>query len=86
MADSIHLQVITPTALVVDEQVDEVIAPGEAGEFGVLPSHTPFITTLHTGELKYRKGGTETKLIIEGGVADVRDDKVNILTEGVKDN
>jgi len=84
LADGIHLQVITPTALVVDEQVDEVIAPGEAGEFGVLPSHTPFITTLHTGELKYRKGGVENKLIVEGGVADVRDDKVNIMTDGVK--
>jgi len=86
LADGIHLQVITPTALVVDEQVDEVVAPGEAGEFGVLPSHTPFITTLHTGELKYRKGGVETKLIIEGGVADVRDDKVNIITDAVKDS
>jgi len=86
LADGIHLQVITPTALVVDEQVDEVVAPGEAGEFGVLPSHTPFITTLHTGDLKYRKGGVETKLIIEGGVADVRDDKVNIMTDSVKDN
>jgi F-type H+-transporting ATPase subunit epsilon len=86
LAYGIHLQVITPTALVVDEQVDEVVAPGEAGEFGVLPSHTPFITTLHTGELRYRRGGVETKLIIEGGVADVRDDKVNIMTDSVKDN
>ena len=86
MADGIHLQVITPTDLVVDEQVDEVVAPGEIGEFGVLPGHIPFITTLHTGDLKYRKDGVETKLIIEGGVADVRDDKVNILTDSVKDN
>jgi F-type H+-transporting ATPase subunit epsilon len=86
LADGIHLQVITPTDLVVDEQVDEVVAPGEIGEFGVLPGHIPFITTLHTGELRYRKGGVETKLIIEGGVADVRDDKVNILTDAVKDN
>ncbi len=86
MADGIHLKVITPTELVVDEQVDEVVAPGEIGEFGILPGHVPFITTLHSGELKYKMGNSETKLVVEGGVADVRDDTVNILTDGVKKN
>ncbi len=84
LADGIHLKVITPTELVVDEQVDEVVAPGEVGEFGVLPGHVPFITTLHTGELKYKKGNSEAKLIVEGGIADVRDDNVNILTDSIK--
>jgi F-type H+-transporting ATPase subunit epsilon len=86
LADGIHLKVITPTKLVVDEQVDEVVAPGEVGEFGILPGHVPFITTLHSGELKYKIGNSETKLVVEGGIADVRDDTVNILTEGVKQN
>lgn len=84
MADGIHLKVITPTELVVDEQVDEVVAPGEIGEFGILPGHVPFISTLHTGELKYKKGNSEHKLIVEGGIADVRDDNVSILTDSVK--
>ncbi len=86
MADGIHLKVITPTELVVDEQVDEVVAPGLVGEFGILPGHVPFITTLHSGELKYKIGNSETKIVVEGGVADVRDDTVNILTDGVKKN
>lgn len=84
MADGIHLKVITPTVLVVDQQVDEVVAPGEVGEFGILPGHVPFISTLGTGELKYKLGNSETKLIVEGGIADVRDDTVSILTDGVK--
>jgi len=84
LADRIHLKVITPTELVVDEQVDEVVAPGEVGEFGILPGHVPFLTTLHSGELKYKIGNSETKLVVEGGVADVRDDTVSILTDGVK--
>lgn len=79
----IHLQVITPVKLVVDDTVDEVVAPGEVGEFGVLPGHVPFITTLATGELKYRKGAVEKKLIVEGGLAEVRDDKVTVLTDRV---
>lgn len=86
MADGIHLKVITPTELVVDEQVEEVVAPGMVGEFGILPGHVPFITTLHSGELKYKVGNSETKIFVEGGVADVRDDTVNILTDGVKKN
>lgn len=86
MADGIHLKVITPTELVVDEQVNEVVAPGQVGEFGILPGHIPFITTLHTGDLKYKIGNSETKLFVEGGVADVRNDTVSILTDGVKKN
>jgi len=86
LADRIHLKVITPTELVVDEQVDEVVAPGEVGEFGVLPGHVPFLTTLHSGELKYKIGNSETKLVVEGGVADVRNDTVSILTDGAKKN
>lgn len=83
MADEIHLKVVTPLKLVVDEKVDEVRAPGEAGEFGVLPGHEPFVTTLQNGELRYKRGGVERKLTIEGGLADVREDKVSILADRV---
>jgi F-type H+-transporting ATPase subunit epsilon len=76
--------VITPVNLVVDERVDEVVAPGEAGEFGVLPGHVPFITILAEGELKYKKGSLEKKMIVEGGIAEVRDDKVTVLTDRVR--
>lgn len=79
----IHLQVITPTRLIVDDTVEEVVAPGEMGEFGVLPGHVPFITTLATGELKYKKGSSEKKLTVEGGLAEVRDDKVTVLTDRI---
>ncbi|MEW6144712.1 MAG: ATP synthase F1 subunit epsilon [Thermodesulfobacteriota bacterium] len=83
MAD-ILLQVITPMNLVVDERVDEVVAPGEVGEFGVLPGHVPFITILTEGELRYKKGSHERKMIVEGGIAEVRDDKVTVLTDRVR--
>lgn len=83
MAD-ILLQVITPVSLVVNERVDEVVAPGEVGEFGVLPGHVPFITILAEGELRYKKGSHEKKMIVEGGIAEVRDDKVTVLTDRVR--
>ncbi|MGE5446122.1 MAG: ATP synthase F1 subunit epsilon [Ignavibacteriales bacterium] len=85
MAKKIQLEVVTPSRLVVSEEVDEVVAPGELGEFGVLPGHVPFISLLMPGELKFINGGVEMKMIIWGGVAEVRDDKVNILTDNVED-
>jgi F-type H+-transporting ATPase subunit epsilon len=85
LAEKIQLEVVTPSRLVVSEEVDEVVAPGELGEFGVLPGHVPFISLLMPGELKFIKGGVEKRMIIWGGVAEVRDDRVNILTDNVED-
>lgn len=85
MAEKIQLEVVTPSRLVVSDEVDEVVAPGELGEFGVLPGHVPFISLLMPGELKFIKGGVEQRMIIWGGVAEVRDDRVNILTDSVED-
>ena len=81
MADTIQLKVITPLELVLNEDVDELVAPGELGEFGILPGHVPFLSTLNPGELRYRKGSNDKTLIINGGLADVKDDVVNILTD-----
>ena len=83
MADILNLRVITPSKLVIDEEVDEVVAPGDAGEFGVLPGHIPFITTLMPGELTYKSNGVGKSMIIDGGIAEVSDDRVNVLTGSV---
>ncbi len=83
MADMLNLKVITPSKLVIDEEVDEVVAPGDSGEFGVLPGHVPFITTLMPGELTYRTNGVGKSMIIDGGIAEVSDDRVNVLTDNV---
>ncbi|MGH7791391.1 MAG: ATP synthase F1 subunit epsilon [Thermodesulfobacteriota bacterium] len=85
MADKLELQVITPAGIVISEEVDEVVAPGELGEFGVLPGHVAFITLLMPGELRYRIDGSERKVIVWGGVSEVRDDKVTVLTDNVED-
>ena len=81
MADRLSLEVATPMRLVVAELVDEVVAPGIEGYFGVLPGHAPFLTTLGIGELTYRQGRDERHLAIAGGFAEVRNDKVIILAD-----
>jgi F-type H+-transporting ATPase subunit epsilon len=81
VADRLVLEIATPTRLLVSETVDEVVAPGVEGYFGVLPGHAPFLTTLGIGELTYRIGREEYHLALAGGFAEVRNDKVIILAD-----
>ncbi len=69
--------------LVIDEQVKLVAAPGQLGEFGILPGHVPFISTLSPGYVKFTaEESTEAKsIIIHGGLAEVSEDTVRILTD-----
>jgi len=75
------LEVVTPEGLLLKEEVDEVIAPGEEGYFGVRPGHTPFLSTLGMGEITYRSGADVAHLTCFWGFAEVLPDKVNILAE-----
>jgi F-type H+-transporting ATPase subunit epsilon len=79
VADSLTLEIATPSRLVVSEAVDEVVVPGIEGYFGVLPGHAPFLTTLGIGQLTYRIGREERHLAMAGGFAEVRNDKVIVL-------
>ncbi|HET7294182.1 MAG TPA: F0F1 ATP synthase subunit epsilon [Vicinamibacteria bacterium] len=75
------LEVVTPEGLLLKEEVDEVVAPGELGYFGVRPGHTPFLSTLGMGEITYRTGGEASHLTCFWGFAEVLPDRVNILAE-----
>jgi F-type H+-transporting ATPase subunit epsilon len=79
MADKITLRVVTPTRLVLEEKVDEVTAVGELGEFGVLPNHIDFLSTLVPGELSYKQGPNREVLAIAGGYAEVLDNVMTVL-------
>jgi F-type H+-transporting ATPase subunit epsilon len=79
MADKITLRVVTPSRLVLDEEVDEVTAPGALGEFGVLPNHTAFLTLLEPGEMSYKQGAVKHYLAVSGGYAEVLDNVMTVL-------
>ena len=65
--------------MLIDEDVDEVTAPGELGEFGVLPNHIAFLTTLVPGELSYKQGSSKKTLAVGGGYAEVLDNVMTVL-------
>jgi len=77
----ILLEIVTPEKAILSEETGQVTAPGEEGEFGVLPGHTPFMTTLKSGEVKYEKEGYFKYLSINWGFAEVTEERVNILVE-----
>ena len=81
MADKLQLDLITPYRKVLSEEVDEITAVGSLGEFGVLPGHAPFLTSLKICELSYRKGGDVFPLAVNWGYFEVENDKVTVLVE-----
>ncbi len=81
MASTIKLEVVTPERLLVSEDVDEIIAPGYEGEFGVLPEHTQFLAILAIGILRYRKGAEIRKMAVGGGFAEVLPDRVVVMAD-----
>lgn len=78
------LEVVTPQRLIISEEVEELMAPGQEGYFGVWPGHTPFMTTLKIGELSYTRGRKERFLAVDWGYAEVRPDKVIVLVESAE--
>ncbi len=85
MADNIRLEVVTPEKSVVSDDAKIVMAPGELGEFGVLIGHTPFMTSLKTGTLRYEDAnGTERFVFVSGGFAEALPDRVTILADSAE--
>ena len=81
MARRFLLEVVTPEHLLLSQEVDEVIAPGVEGEFGVLPGHAHFLTILKVGELRYRIADTTHFMSVLWGYAEVTPTKVTVLAE-----
>ncbi|MDA8106235.1 MAG: F0F1 ATP synthase subunit epsilon [Nitrospiraceae bacterium] len=78
------LEIVTPQGLVFSEEVDEVTATGSEGEFGVLPGHVPFVTTLKIGVLACKKGSESKYFFVNWGYAEVGAEKVMILADSAE--
>lgn len=77
----LRLTIITPEKVIIDQDVDEVIAPGWLGEFDVLPGHARFISVLKIGELRYKTKGEEQHLALDWGFAEVNQSRMTVLVE-----
>jgi F-type H+-transporting ATPase subunit epsilon len=76
----LQLNIVTPDQSLSFE-VDEVAMPGQEGDFGVLPGHTPLFAGLRTGTMWYRQGNEKHFLAVSVGFAEVLPDRVTVLAQ-----
>jgi F-type H+-transporting ATPase subunit epsilon len=81
---TIRCEIVSQDRTVFQGDVDIVILPGAEGEMGILPKHSPILTTLKYGVIKVRKGGQEEIFTVAGGVAEVQPDIVTVLADAAE--
>ena len=84
MAEPGHLTltVVTPERSVVEKVAcDAVSLPGELGELGILPGHTPLVALLGVGRVAWTDGGKKTAVAVRGGFVEVAGDAVRVLAD-----
>lgn len=78
----LRVEVVTgEREVLVENDVDMVVAPGIEGQLGILPQHAALVTTLVPGELRIVKGGSEEHLAVSGGFLQVGPDRVMVLAD-----
>jgi F-type H+-transporting ATPase subunit epsilon len=81
MSDAFQFRILTPRRVLLDEEVREVTAPGTVGEFGVLPDHITFVSSLEIGTLSCRTDRAVQRLAVRGGFAEVVDNVMTVLAD-----
>ncbi len=78
---NLQLDIVTAERLMYSDEVQSVVAPGTAGELGILPNHTPLLTSLSPGELRVTKDGEQTAIVVSGGFLEVIGNHVTVLAD-----
>jgi F-type H+-transporting ATPase subunit epsilon len=82
MADTTEFELVSPERLLISEPVEMVVVPGTEGDFGVLPGHAPFISTLRPGVITvYENRQPKEAIFVAGGVAEVTPERCTVLAE-----
>lgn len=78
----VAFELVSPERLLLSEEVDMVVVPGEEGDFGILVRHAPMISTLRPGVIKVHDGGSVTdQIFVAGGFAEVTPQRCTVLAE-----
>jgi F-type H+-transporting ATPase subunit epsilon len=83
MADRVQFELVTPERLIVSTDVDMVVVPGSEGNFGVLPGHSPLISTIRPGTVDLYEGRTRVieRIFVVGGIAEVTPERCTVLAD-----
>ena len=83
MANTIHVDVVSAEALIFSGEAEFVALPGESGELGIYPKHTPLITRIRPGAVRIKKVGSneEEFVFVAGGILEVQPNGVTVLAD-----
>ena len=82
MADKVQFEIVTPSKLLTAEEADMVVVPGDDGDFGVLPGHSPLLSSVRPGVIDvHEDGAVRTRYFIAGGFAEVDSEKCVVLAD-----
>jgi F-type H+-transporting ATPase subunit epsilon len=77
-----HCVIVTPEHQILDERVSQVILPAHDGEMGILSGRAPILVKLGVGRLRVDvAGGRSASFFVDGGVAQMKDDRLTVLTD-----
>ena len=82
MADKVAFELVTPERLVTAGEVEMVVVPGGEGDFGVLPGHSPILSTLRPGIVDiHDDGGVRERIFVSTGFAEANEERCTVLTD-----
>jgi F-type H+-transporting ATPase subunit epsilon len=83
MADRVQFELVTPERLVLSAEVEMVVVPGTEGNFGVLPGHSPLISTIRPGmiEIYETRPTVSERIFVVSGIAEVTPERCTVLAE-----
>ena len=82
MAKTLHVDIVSAEQQIFAGEAEMVIAPGEAGELGILPEHAPLLTRIKPGTVRIQQSGAPEEVIyVSGGMMEVQPDRVTVLAD-----
>ena len=82
MSDTTNLEIVTPSMVIVSEQVEMVVVPGADGQIGALPRHSKVMSTLNRGVVDiFNDSKISSRVMIDGGIVEINENSVVILAE-----
>jgi len=81
MAKTFHVDIVSAEAAIFSGEATMLIAPGEAGELGILPDHIPLLTRIKPGTVRIQGAGDEEFIYVSGGIMEVQPDRVTVLAD-----
>ena len=83
MAATLHVDIVSAEEQIFSGEAEFVALPGEAGELGIYPRHTPLITRIKPGEVRIKPagGGEEQLIFVAGGIIEVQPTVVTVLAD-----